>query len=118
MSVDSPVSGMSPGRTLRDFPIADLGSHLAPRGCEAVFPEARTLQYSPERRRAYLPCSGWVRECPRRCGRLEAGSRNRTATRYQPPVVAVCTCDPVNARTRFIGRSDMIGGFGRLVLAG
>ena len=33
--------------------------------------------------------------------------------------VVVCTCDPVYARTRFIGRSDgMISGFDQLVLAG
>ena len=43
-----------------------------------MFPEARALQYWPKRRRAYLPCSGWVRELPRRCGRLKADSRNRT----------------------------------------
>ena len=48
-------------------------------GGEPGLPEARALQYSPERRRAYLPCSGWVREEPRRYGRLNADSRNRTA---------------------------------------
>lgn len=58
-------------------------SDCAPRlvlgpSCEAVFPEARALQYSRERWRAYLPCSGWVRESPRRSGRLNADQRNRT----------------------------------------
>ncbi len=50
-------------------------------GGETDFPEARALQYSPERRRAYLPCSGWVREEPRRCGRCNVDRRNRTAVR-------------------------------------
>ena len=67
--------------------------------CGSVFPEARALQYSLERRRAYLPCSGWVREEPRRCGRLNADARNRTAA-YQGPLSVYGTCDPVNAWTR------------------
>ena len=94
-------------------------------GGEPGFPEARALQYWLERWRAYLPCSGWVRESPRRCGRLNAGSWNRTtdgdcaSPTSNTGGVVVCTCDPVYARTRFIGRSDgMIGGFDRLVLAG
>jgi hypothetical protein len=81
-------------------------------GGEPDFPEARALQYSLERWRAYLPCSGWVRESPRRYGRLNADSRTRTALRESDPAAhlrrwcAVCTCDPVYARTRFIGRSN------------
>ncbi len=51
------------------------------RSGESDFPEARALQYSPIRRRAYLPCSGWVREEPRRCGRCNVDRRNRTAVR-------------------------------------
>ena len=47
-------------------------------GGEPDFPEALALQYSLERWRAYLPCSGWVREWPRRCGRLNADSWTRT----------------------------------------
>ena len=57
--------------------------------CEAVFPEARALQYSRERWRAYLPCSEWVRESPRRYGRLNADQRNRTVV---TPSSVACRC--------------------------
>ncbi len=74
--------------------------------CEAVFPEARALQYSLERWRAYLPCSGWVRELPRRYGRLNADRRNRTVVRRHRcdrSDLPLCTCDSVYAWIRLPG---------------
>ncbi len=74
--VDSLVArstGTNPACTVAGRPQPALG-----HPCGSVFPEALALQYSLERRRAYLPCSGWVRELPRRCGRPNADLRNRT----------------------------------------
>ena len=89
--VDRTVSGSH-----RDGPsvvllIAPLGPHLAPGRSQAAFPEARALQYSPERRWAYLPCSGWVREEPHRYGRLNADPWIRTTWRTGRSVID-CVC--------------------------
>ncbi len=48
-------------------------------GGEPDFPEARALQYSPERWWAYLPCSGWVREATPPLWPPNVESRIRTA---------------------------------------
>ena len=91
-------------------------------GGEPDFPEALALQYSLERWRAYLPCSGWVREWPRRCGRLNADSWTRTT--WQSPATPVSVVFPYVRAIQIApgpvyGRSNqMIGGFGWLVLAG
>ena len=93
-------------------------------GGEPDFPEARALQYSLERWRAYLPCSGWVRESPRRCGRLNAGSWSRTTIQETVPVLSNAGGVPYVRAIQFtpgpvsLGGAIKIGGFGRLVLAG
>ena len=53
------MTGNHPGDTTLASLTGTIGMN---GGGEPGFPEARALQYSPERWWAYLPCSRWVRE--------------------------------------------------------